>query len=99
MPPINYKTMYKKDPIQEAEKIVKGINNMAGKYTRPILQRYPFLFAFLLTFGVSAILEGLRFFLEEVEFLKHNPLILILIGIGILLLTGTLYKRLEKGDE
>ncbi len=91
--------MYKQDPIQGAEKIVTNLNNTAGKYTRPILQRYPFLFAFLLTFGAAAILEGLRFFFEKIEFLKHNPSILILIGISIFILTGTLYKKLEKTNE
>ena len=91
--------MYPKDPIQEAEKIVKNFNDTAGKYTRPVLQHYPFLFAFLLTFGVSAILEGLRFLIEKIEFLTDNPLILILIGVIILLLTGTLYTKLEKGSE
>lgn len=91
--------MYKKDPIQGAEKIVRDLNDTAGKYTRPILRRYPFLFAFLLTFGAAAILEGLRFFLEKIEFFKNNPFILILIGISIFIFTGTLYKKLEKTDE
>ena len=91
--------MYKKDPIQQAEKVVRNINDTAGKYTQPVLRRYPFLFALLLTFGVSAILEGLRFFLDEIDFFKQNPLILILIGIGILLFTGTLYKKLERSDR
>lgn len=90
--------MYKKDPIQQVEEIVKGLNDGAGKYTEPILQRYPLLFAFLLTFGLSAIVEGLRFFFEEIPFFKENPFILILIGVIILLLTGTLYKKLAKNE-
>lgn len=90
--------MYKNDPVEEAEKVVRDLNETAGRYTRPILRRYPFLFAFLITFGVAAILDGLRFFFEKFEFLKENPFVLISIGVVILLLTGTLYKKLEKSD-
>lgn len=91
--------MNKKDPIQQAEKIVRNLNDSSGKYTRPIFQRYPLLFAFLLTFSVSAILEGLRFFFEKISFFRENPSILILIGIVILIITGTLYKKLEEKQE
>lgn len=52
--------MESKDPILETEKIVKGINDEAGKYTQ---------------------------------------LYLILAGLFLLLLTGTLYKTLEKSRE
>lgn len=90
--------MYRKDPIEEAEKVVRDLNETAGRYTRPILRRYPFLFAFLITFGVAAIFDGLRFFFDQFEFLKENPFVLISIGVVILLLTGTLYKKLEKRD-
>jgi len=88
--------MYTKDPIQQAEKIVRDLNDSAGKYTKPVFKRYPLLFTFLLTFGVISIIEGLKFFFEEIKFFKENPFILILIGVIILLFTGTLYKRLEK---
>lgn len=91
--------MIEKDPIQEVEKIVKEVNRNAGKYTRPVLGRYPLLFAFLITFALAAILDGFRFLMEEIEFFVKHPVILILIGVVILLLTGTLYKTLEKGHE
>ncbi|MFA7191928.1 MAG: hypothetical protein WC089_01335 [Candidatus Paceibacterota bacterium] len=90
--------MNTQDPIQKAENIIKHINHKAGKYTQPVFDRYPLLFMFLLTFGVTAIIEGMRFFLEDVHFFKEHPLVLLSIGILILLFTGTLYKKLEKVD-
>ena len=87
------------DPIEEAEKIVRDLNSIASKHARPILRRYPLVFAFLITFGVAAILDGLKFFLEKIEFFKENPSVLILIGIIVLLLTGTLYKVLTKREK
>ena len=88
-----------KNLIEEIEKSIKDFNEVADKNARPILRRYPLLFAFLVTFGVAAILDGIRVILDEIEFFKSHPFILILIGILILLLTGKLYKVLNKEKE
>ena len=90
--------MYNKDPIEQVEKIVKNINDGAAKYTKPVFAHYPLIFAFLITFGATCIIEGLRFFFEEFKFFKENPSVLILIGLLILILTGSLYKKLAKFD-
>ncbi len=88
--------MYEKDPIQEIEKTIKGIHDSAGKYTKPVLQRYPLLFAFLLTFSVAAILHGFELLTERISSFEQYPSLLIFIGVLALFLTGTLYKLLEK---
>jgi hypothetical protein len=90
--------MNNKGPVEKAEEIVKNLNDSAGGYTKPVFKRYPLLFALLLTFGATSIVEGLRFFFEEIIFFKEHPFVLVLIGILILLLTGTLYKKLDKID-
>lgn len=88
-----------KDPIQEVERILKELNDRAGSYTRPVLNRYPLLFAFLLTFSVAAILHGFELVTDEIPFLKENPMYLIILGSFLLFITGTLYKKLEKDSE
>lgn len=85
-----------KDPIQRIEQMVKEMHDGAGKYTQPVLKRYPLLFAFLLTFSIAAILHGFELFADQIEFFEKHPTALIMIGVVALLFTGTLYKSLEK---
>lgn len=88
--------MYQKDPIQEIERIIKEFHDGAGKYTKPVLRRYPLIFAFLLTFSVASILHGFELFTDKMPVFRENPWLLIIIGVVALFLTGTLYKLLEK---
>lgn len=91
--------MQTNDPIKIIDKVVRGAENAAGKYTRPVLKRYPLLFALLLTFGFSAIITGFHLWAEEVPLFHEHPTYLMLIGLITLFLTGTLYKLLKKGHE
>ena len=84
------------DPIQNVEKIVKEVHNQAGKYTKPVLERDPLFFSFLLVFSVAAILHGFEMWSEQIGLFENHPSYLMLIGIVTLFLTGTLYKSLEK---
>ncbi len=85
-----------KDPIKKAEEMVREVHNTAGKYTRPVLKRYPLLFAFLIVFSAAAIIEGFRIFVDEIPFFREHPVSLITIGVLALLFTGKLYESLEK---
>lgn len=85
-----------RDPLVHAEQIIKNVHDAAGKRTQPVLRRYPLLFAFLIVFSASAILDGFKLLIGEVEIFKTHPGYLLLIGIFSLLLTGTLYKALDK---
>ena len=85
-----------KDPILEIERIIKGLHDEAGKYTKPVLKRYPLLFAFLLTFSFAAVLHGFDLMTDEIQIFHDKPWLLIAIGAVCLLLTGTLYKLLEN---
>ncbi|MEQ1561139.1 MAG: hypothetical protein ABL899_00285 [Nitrospira sp.] len=85
-----------RDPIQEIERIIKDVHDSAGRYTRPVLARYPLLFAFLLTFSFAAILHGFDLFTDEIEVFHKYPTLLVSVGVALLLLTGTLYKILGR---
>ncbi len=91
--------MTKKDPLQKIEEIIKNVNDGAGKYTNPVLHRYPLLFAFLIIFSVSAIMHGFNDLISEVEFFHNHPGYLMILGVLVLLLAGKLYKWLEKGSH
>ena len=84
------------DPIQRVEKMVREIHDTSGKYTQPVLKRYPLLFAFLVVFSVAAILHGFELFSDQIPLFEEHPTVLILIGVLALFLTGMLYKALQK---
>lgn len=88
--------MNDKDPIKKIEEMVKEIHDRAGEITKPVLSRYPLLFAFLLTFSLASILHGFNGFIDQIPFFDEHPLYLILAGVIVLTITGTLYKLLKK---
>ena len=73
--------------IKEAETIVKPVR-------RSVLKRFPIAFSLLVTFGVAAVFYGFERVLMEVSYLNDKPFLILLLGIGVLALTGTLYKKL-----
>jgi hypothetical protein len=91
--------MYTTDPIKKAEELVRGVHDVAGKHTQPVLQRYPLLFALLLTFSLAAILHGFELITDRIQLFDNHPALLIFIGSIVLLFTGTLYKLLDKPDK
>jgi hypothetical protein len=59
-----------------------------------VLQRFPILFLMLVALGFTATMTGMEQLLMRVSFLQANPGLLLIIGLALLMLTGTLYKKL-----
>jgi hypothetical protein len=57
-------------------------------------KRYPLAFTLLGTFGLVSTLYGVQHLFNKVPFLVNNPVLALLVGVAILFLTGTLYKKL-----
>lgn len=91
--------MHTKDPIQTIEGMIKNIHDHIGKYTQPVLYRYPLLFAFLIIFSVSMIMHGFNDLISEFEYFTLHPGVVMLIGILVLVFTGKLYQWLEKSSH
>ncbi len=90
--------MQEKDPILEIERMIKSIHDEFGYRTKPVLKRYPLLFAFLVTFGLASILHGFELVADDIAFFRENPYYLLIIGVVTLFFTGTLYKKLNKAE-
>ncbi|MEK7578981.1 MAG: hypothetical protein AAB460_00390 [Patescibacteria group bacterium] len=88
--------MHQKDPLQDAEDLIREIHDAVGKHTQPVLSRYPLTFSFLLVFGFAAILHGFELVTEHMPIFDRHPWLLLVIGILVLLFTGSLYRVLEK---
>ncbi|OGL34655.1 hypothetical protein A3F65_03060 [Candidatus Saccharibacteria bacterium RIFCSPHIGHO2_12_FULL_47_16b] len=56
--------------------------------------RFPLLFTFLGGFGLVATFYGFERLIDKIDLLSRNPFILLATGVLILILTGTLYKKL-----
>lgn len=64
---------------------------------KAVFQRFPLLFTLLGTFGLVATFHGFERVMDQVG-LSNQPFVLLGVGLGILVFTGTLYKKLgEKG--
>jgi hypothetical protein len=77
----------RKEVVTKTEKIIEPYRKSAGK-------RFPVLFALLATSGVSATLFGIERLIIDITWLNDRPIVVLIIGVLILALTGTLYKKL-----
>ncbi len=59
-------------------------------------KRYPLTFGLLALFGAMMVSEGLKGLLEKIGFLNDQPLYLLFSGLLILLILGSVYKKLNK---
>jgi len=57
-------------------------------------RRFPLIFTLLGTFGLVSTLYGFQHVLDRIPVLANNPIVALIVGIIILLFTGTLYKKL-----
>lgn len=86
----------KNDPLQKLESLTQKLNDEVGARTQNVLGRYPILFSLLTIFGVVAVLYGFEEAIGQIPFLAERPLLVFLLGILILIGTGTLYKGLRQ---
>ncbi len=56
-------------------------------------EKFPLVYALLATFGLVATVTGFSKLIDKTEYLKEHPIILIIIGIAILVITGSVYNK------
>lgn len=84
------------DPLKQLESLTQKLNDEMGAHTQRALGRYPILFSLLTVFGVVAVLYGFEAAIAKVPFLADRPLVIFVLGILMLIGTGTLYKGLDR---
>ncbi len=77
------------------ENLEDKLNDITNPVRKKVLNRFPILFTLLTTFGITAVFFGFERILSEIDFLYKRPWLILLIGILILMATGTLYKVLD----
>jgi uncharacterized integral membrane protein len=71
-----------------------GVDSALQPARKNIIKRFPILFALAVTLGVSSVYFGFERLLSEIAFLNDHPVVMIGIGLCILVVTGTVYKKL-----
>lgn len=86
------------DLLKKVEELTARLNKMFGEKGTNVFIRYPLTFALLIFFGVLMVTEGLKEIIKEITFFQDKPFTMLIIGLFILAITGTLYKKLNKGE-
>jgi hypothetical protein len=84
------------DLLKKVETLTAQLNELFNKKGKWVFSRYPLTFALFVVIGVTLVSQGIRDLLLEISFFKNQPFIMLITGILILLITGTLYKKLNK---
>jgi hypothetical protein len=78
--------------IKEKEKAV--VKNLSHKKEHAI-ERFPLVFTILGSFGLVSVFYGFEGIIDRIDLFSNNPVILLIFGLGLLIFTGTLYKKLD----
>lgn len=77
---------------------VEGAVGATEKIVVPVrdslFKRFPILLTLLVTFGVVATFYGVEGMINQVEWLRDRPFVILLSGLIALLFTGKLYQKL-----
>jgi len=84
------------DILKHLEDLSNKINNVMASRTRAVFEKYPITFGLLILFGVTTLHEGIKGLMHKFGLLDLNPIYLLVTGLLILIITGTLYKKLDK---
>lgn len=86
------------DVVDGVQQVISDTEHKIESSIKPvrksIVRRFPTAFLLAVTFGVSITFYGIEQLLPQIYFLNGHPWISLLLGISILVATGTLYKKL-----
>ena len=84
------------DVLEHIENLSNQVNEIMASRTKSVFTRYPVTFGLLIVFGAIAVHEGLKGLMKDFGLLDISPWHLLVTGLVLLTITGTLYKKLEK---
>jgi hypothetical protein len=95
-PEDNHKNHLKNiEKIKSLESLTHKLHDKLDNYRQTAFHKFPFLFVALSTFGLTATIYGAEKIIDKSVFFSDKPEILLCSGVAVLLLTGTLYKKLN----
>jgi hypothetical protein len=76
--------------------IPESVHDAFARHRRTAFEQHPFFFSTLGLLGLVATWQGFADVLERINFFDLYPGSLLIIGLIILLLTGRLYRQLDR---
>ncbi len=73
--------------------VERTIQSTVAPLRKNVLKRYPTVFLLAVTFGITATAFGVEQLMSQSAFLMDRPYLIVAIGITILVLTGTAYRK------
>lgn len=84
------------DILRYIEDLSNKINQLSEARTQSIFRRYPITFGLVVLVGVVLLSEGLKEVILSLDFFKDHPWYMLFSGLLILIITGRVYKKLNK---
>ena len=84
------------DLFKKVEEATNNLNKHFHVKGESVFNSYPVIFALIVIVGATLMSQGINGLLFEIPFLNNSPLVMFLLGILLLIITGTLYKKLDK---
>ena len=95
-PKTNYENHLKnKQEIERLDKRTNKIYELVKNYHTSVFERFPLLFSVLGSIGLALTFYGFEKVIDELPFFADRPEIVLVSGLVILLITGTMYKLLD----
>lgn len=87
---------------QKVDLEIKKLENMGGGLSKRMVgirdsafTKYPLIFVLLSSFGLVATFYGFEKVIDNTPFFVENPNMILATGIVVLVITGTLFKKLS----
>ena len=81
---------------EHTEREVKRLRERIAGLQESAFERFPLVFTMLGTFGLVAPLYGFEGVLDNVSFFADNPVAMLITGVVVLIVTGSLYRQLNN---
>ena len=75
--------------------VVSKTDKIIDPARQSVARRYPTLFLLAVAFVVAAVAHGFNGLIENISVFAERPHYVLLLGIGILVVTGRFYKKLS----
>ncbi len=84
------------DILLQLERATAELNRLMSERSQSVLKRYPISFALLALLGVVMVSEGTKGILSTLGILAIRPWYLLGLGVILLAILGSVYKKLDK---
>ncbi|HMO78857.1 MAG TPA: hypothetical protein PJ997_01735 [Candidatus Paceibacterota bacterium] len=84
------------DLLESLERAIKDIDDLQQQKSKNVLSKYPVTFSIVTVIAIAAVLHGAQNIFDSIPFFNEHPVVTLLLGMCILIATGSTYKILQN---